>query len=419
MVRHVGGASGGDRNGFAVFHGQRNRLWLLVKNMPAALFWPLLPVHVMVSLILLLRAAILGQGAVAARALGAGLRGLPKAWAKRRQIQRAPRGSPLPLMVWSPWTALMRRPVIGPALARNRLQSATPAGGIGVAMVSYRTGPVLMEAIEAVLADPMVEKLAIADNGNPPVLRAELARRAADEPRLVVIEGQRNIGFAAGCNLAVRHLDQDYLLLLNPDCILPAGGASLLRDEARGRERPALLGAVMVDEDGQAQRATRRRLPTPVNLIVEALHLYRLKPEWQRLEIEGPLPEEATEVPVVSGAAMFLARANYWALGGLDAGYFLHVEDIDFCERFAAAGGDVVLLPKLRIRHQRSSSAARRLTVEWHKTQGFRRYFHRQEPELGWRLLLDAALFARLGLLAIFLWPSDRWCESRSGSGAA
>ncbi len=419
VVRHVGGASGGDRDGFALFHGQRNRIWLLAKNMPAALLWPLLPIHLLMGLVLLLRATILGQGVVALRALGAGLRGLPKSWAKRQKIQRDRRGNPVPLMTWSPWAALMRRPFIAYSLARNRLHPAQGSGGVGVAMVSYQTGPVLMATIDAALADPMVERLVIADNGNPPVTRAQLAERAAAEPRLLVIQGQGNIGFAAGCNLAARHLEQDYLLLLNPDCILPAGGATLLRDELKGRERPALLGAVMVDEEGRPQRATRRRLPTAANLIVEALQLYRLKPAWQRIEIDDALPEEATEVPVISGAAMFLTRANFWALGGLDTGYFLHVEDIDFCDRFAAAGGDVVLLPKLRIRHQRSSSAARRLFVEWHKTQGFRRYLRRHESSAGWRLLLNLALFARLGLLAIVLWPSDRWRESRLRTGGA
>ena len=34
MVRHVGGASGGRRSDFALYHGMRNRLWLFVKVMP-------------------------------------------------------------------------------------------------------------------------------------------------------------------------------------------------------------------------------------------------------------------------------------------------------------------------------------------------------------------------------------------------
>ena len=406
VVRHVGGACVGERSAFAVFHGHRNRVWLFVKNMPARLFWPLLLAHLASCLILLLMDVRRGQARAGLAALAAAAKGLPGAWRKRAPIQRSRRGDPRPLLVWSLWPCVTRRPVLRPARARVRLQPAAGAGGIGVAMVSYRTGGVLLlAAIDAALADPAVEKLVVVDNGNPDDLRAALARKAAAEPRLTVIAGQGNIGFAAGCNLAARHLDQDYLLFLNPDCVLPAGAAARLRGALKGQERPALLGAAMVDRQGRVQRATRRHLPTPANLLVEALRLYRLRPDWQRLEIQDPLPEDIVAAPVVSGAAMFLTRANFWALGGFDAGYFLHVEDIDLCERFGAAGGDVLLLPSVRIVHERSSSAASRRFVEWQKARSFRRYFRKHELP-GWqRLLVALGLYARFAFIALRPWP--------------
>jgi Predicted glycosyltransferases len=210
-----------------------------------------------------------------------------------------------------------------------------------------------------------------------------------------VIEGQGNIGFAGGCNLAARHIESDFLLLLNPDCLLPPGGAGLLRAELRRRPGPALLGAVMVDSAGEVQRATRRNLPSLAGLLGEALSLYRLMPGWPRIEIEGPLPTETTAVPAISGAAMFLTRENYWALGGLDSGYFLHVEDLDLCARFRKAGGEVWLVPALRLQHGRSSSEATHLFIEAHKTRGFRRYFRKQGLGLAgaccWRQLCSPA----------------------------
>jgi N-acetylglucosaminyl-diphospho-decaprenol L-rhamnosyltransferase len=405
VVLHVGGACVGEHSVFAVFHGQRNRVWLFVKNMPVGLFWPLLPAHLVSCLILLLIDIQRGRARAGLAALAAAAKGLPGAWRKRGPIQRARRGGPRPVLVWSLLAPVTRRPVLRPVRARVRLRPATEAGGIGVAMVSYRTGGVLLAAIDAALADPAVEKVVVVDNGNPIELRAALAERAQAEPRLSVIAGQGNIGFAAGCNLAARHLDQDYLLILNPDCVLPPEGGAKLREALKGHERPALLGAVMVDRDGRVQRATRRHLPTPANLLVEATRLYRLRPGWERLEIDEPLPEEILPVPVVSGATMFLTRANFWALGGFDAGYFLHVEDIDLCERFGAAGGDVLLLPSVRILHERSSSAASRRFVEWQKARSFRRYFRKHELPRWQRLLVALALYARFALIALRPWP--------------
>lgn len=122
-------------------------------------------------------------------------------------------------------------------------------------------------------------------------------------------------------------------------------------------------------------------------------------------------------MPAISGAAMFLTRESYWALGGLDPGYFLHVEDLDLCARFRRAGGEVCLVPDVRLRHGRSSSDAGRLFIEWHKTRGFRRYFRKQGLGLAPRLLLEAALLARLALVATAAWLRPASRGRRPGSG--
>jgi len=82
-------------------------------------------------------------------------------------------------------------------------------------------------------------------------------------------------------------------------------------------------------------------------------------------------------MPVVSGACMLLPLAPYRRLGGMDEGYFLHLEDVDFCLRFGAAGGGVYFCPRPAVTHLKSTSDASPLRVEWHKTRGFLRYFHR------------------------------------------
>src|SRR5262249_43721981 len=249
------------------YHGMRNRLWLFVKLMPAPGFWLLAPLHALVTLLLLLRAALMGEARVAARGLRDGLAGLGTVWQKRRRTQLMRLRSPWPLLRLSPFAPLRRRPFVRPVDGEARLKPARRDGSIGVAMVSYNTGALLMPAIEAALADPAVARIVVVDNGNPPQKRAALADRAAEEPRLRHIVGQGNIGFAAGSNLAARHLDSEFLLLLNPDCVLTPGAAGVFREELRHLRRPALLGAVMVDEQGQVQRATRRNLPSLANLL--------------------------------------------------------------------------------------------------------------------------------------------------------
>ncbi|MBF0560652.1 MAG: glycosyltransferase family 2 protein [Alphaproteobacteria bacterium] len=120
VVRHVGGAaSGGSESAFARFHGLRNIVWCFVKNMPGPLFWPLLPIHTAILVLLLVRAVPRSQALVVARALGAALAGVPGIWAERRKVQAARRVSWITLarsLTWSPWAYARRAPLTQAAI---------------------------------------------------------------------------------------------------------------------------------------------------------------------------------------------------------------------------------------------------------------------------------------------------------------
>lgn len=88
VVRHIGSATtGGQRSDFSVYHGHRNLVWTYVKNMPGWLFWAFLPLHIAMNCATICMFAIRGQGRIILRAKRDAIRGLPQAWAKRKEIQ--------------------------------------------------------------------------------------------------------------------------------------------------------------------------------------------------------------------------------------------------------------------------------------------------------------------------------------------
>lgn len=88
VVEHRGASSsGGHGSRFSVYHGHRNLVWTFVKDMPDALFWLLLPAHMLQNLAMILLFALRGEGALIARSKWDALRGLPAAWRKRRSVQ--------------------------------------------------------------------------------------------------------------------------------------------------------------------------------------------------------------------------------------------------------------------------------------------------------------------------------------------
>src|SRR5690606_32157612 len=124
---------------------------------------------------------------------------------------------------------------------------------------------------------------------------------------------------------------------------------------------------------GSEQRGGRRKLLTPKTALVEALCLHRLSKRFGRLNNhEDAMPEETHEVEAISGAFMCIRKNDYQKLGGLDEGYFLHVEDLDMCMRVRKAGGRIICVPKVQVTHMLSTSGeATSQRIEWYKTKGF------------------------------------------------
>jgi GT2 family glycosyltransferase len=90
VVKHVGsGTTGSQHSDFAIYHGHRNIVWAYVKNMPGWLFWACLPLHLLMNLLSILVFSFRGKGPVIVKAKRDAIRGLPKMWKKRIQIQKS------------------------------------------------------------------------------------------------------------------------------------------------------------------------------------------------------------------------------------------------------------------------------------------------------------------------------------------
>lgn len=82
-VRHEGGGAGGGASDFARFHGTRNRFWGFVQMMPPLLFWPMLPLHLLLTFGLILAA---GQKKIRLAGIRAALKDWRRVWRRRQEI---------------------------------------------------------------------------------------------------------------------------------------------------------------------------------------------------------------------------------------------------------------------------------------------------------------------------------------------
>jgi GT2 family glycosyltransferase len=279
---------------------------------------------------------------------------------------------------------------------------------VTVVVVSYRTGPALWPALASALAAREVSRVVLVDNGNDAAVIDRLRAMAAAEPRLELVSGHGNVGFARGCNLGAVRGTEPVILFMNPDCELePTALPALL--SALETDREAWASApLLVDAQGRVQPGTPRNLLTPYTMVAEALRLDLLLPSiFPRLNLHREaLPRWPFPIAACSGACFAIRRGRFMALGGFDEGYFLHVEDLDFCWRIVEAGGRILCVPAARVLHHGATSDASPLEVERHKAQSFarylRRYFARRPSRIAFGLMVGL-VWLRYGLRAALL----------------
>lgn len=312
--------------------------------------------------------------------------------------------------------ALNRSPLPDDDALRATPVASPPVPRLSLIMVVYMTGPVLTDAISHVLAEPRVEEFVIVDNGSPPLVAAWLRDLAGREPRIRLLQGLGNIGFARAANLGAAAARAPELVFLNPDAFLAPGAIAALREAGRDRPDPCVVGARVLNVDGSEQRGARRGEITPVTTLLSLTKLAGALPALRRFEIhreDEAAPAHPIDVPTISGACFYMTAHDFRLLGGFDEGFFLHVEDIDLCWRARRLGGSVIFQPQARVTHLGSTSDENPLVVEWHKGRGLVRYFLKRADTVG-RLTL-ALLLAPLILITAVARPLLRDILDRGG----
>lgn len=284
--------------------------------------------------------------------------------------------------------------------------ASAPSGGrlarVTALIVNYNSGPWLERCIRALRGRhgplPLIE---VVDNDS----QDGSAKRLPSFEGLRVRHAPRNLGFARGVNAAARAARSEYLLIINPDCLLLPDSLEQLIADLDAHPSAAMVSGRIFDMAGKEQRGSRRLLPTRRRVIGEVLGGARERVDLLHL----PAPEQAGEVEAVSGACMLIRRAAFLALGGLDKHYPMHFEDVDLMARLRAAGWHIRLRPEVIVSHAGGvSSRSRPLRVMWNKHRGLWRYLN-QHPELPWpawsRALWWLSIFGHAALMTpVSLW---------------
>jgi N-acetylglucosaminyl-diphospho-decaprenol L-rhamnosyltransferase len=170
--------------------------------------------------------------------------------------------------------------------------------------------------------------------------------------RVRIIEERANVGFARGNNDALRFASGEYLLIVNPDNLLPPTALEAMLQTLQSHPNAGIVGPALIHPDGSV-RPSARSLPSLFELLRKRL----MPARWQR-EYDAWLQRiagsETIEVDWLVGGCLLLRRDLFERLGGFDERFFLFFEDMDLCRRIRQMGKSVLYLPRIRVQDRRS-----------------------------------------------------------------
>jgi GT2 family glycosyltransferase len=243
-----------------------------------------------------------------------------------------------------------------------------------VVVVSYNCQEPLRACLRSLDDERMLTPLevVVVDNDS----RDDTAYAVASEfPWVKLVVNRTNAGFAHAINEGVRFTGGEYVLLLNPDTVVPAGAIGRLIGELERRPSVGMLGCKLVRPDGSFDHACKRGFPTVLSALYYFSGLAARFPDSSRFAQYTAAQlgiDETGTVDAINGAFMLVRRSAAEEVGELDERYWLWAEDLDWCQRFWESGWEVLYWPEVEVIHLKSASVGEhrslRLNFAFHRS---------------------------------------------------
>ena len=194
-------------------------------------------------------------------------------------------------------------------------------------------------------------EIVIVENNSETAEIREYYGELSENSKISVVSYEGAFNYSAVNNLGVRHASGDYILLLNNDTeVITVNWMEELLMYAQ-REDVGAVGAKLYYGDRTIQHAG----------VVIGLGAHRTaghthyKQSRQNLGYMGRLCY-AQNVTAVTGACLLVKKALYEEVGGLDEGFAVSLNDVDFCLKLRERGLLNVFTPFAELYHYESVS---------------------------------------------------------------
>ena len=297
---------------------------------------------------------------------------------------------------------------------------------LSIITINANTRELVCQCLESVRANPPKAELEIIVVDNASTDRScELIESRF--PEVHVIPNSRNVGFAAANNQALEIARGEFLLLLNSDTMILPGSLDCMLEAMKADPALGAVSPRLVYGDGSLQ-LSYGPMPGVFVAFCTFFELKRLLPRSLLGSIGGSrsngavgvyaswfksdrLPSRVVSPELyISGACMFIRRACYEQVGGLDPKFFMYVDDADYSKRIHDAGWKILYLADATVMHLQGGTAGRR--YRWNSAPAYQSMLYFLKKHRGSLAFRVSKLFA---LAAVFMRWTREALLGRSG----
>jgi len=187
--------------------------------------------------------------------------------------------------------------------------------------------------------------IVVADNGSTD---DSLSMLRSDFPEVKILDLKKNYGFARGYNEALIQIDADYFVILNSDVEVTPGW---LESPIRLMEAEPEIAAVQPKILSYREKTHFEYAGAAGGFIDRFGYPFCRGRIFNELEFDKGQYDDFTDIFWATGACMFIRASLFHQVGGFDADFWAHMEEIDLCWRLKNQGYRIVFSPESTVYH--------------------------------------------------------------------
>lgn len=223
-------------------------------------------------------------------------------------------------------------------------------------LVNYHCIDLILAAVASIATDPECDWIHVVDNSEDAAEAALLRDKLPPKARLIV--SPRNIGFGQACNLALKGMRPDAVLLLNPDAKLRPGALRHLKASLKAHKHAAAVGPRVYWDEDEKFLMPPSTYPSKLGFLTELLgrrwpwiEQFRAA-NFRSKSVIYWTRKQAVRVSALSGGHVLLRFNALIDVNGLfDPQFFMYWEDTDLMRRLHDKNWQLLMEPQAKAVH--------------------------------------------------------------------